>query len=155
MIVEPSVVESLLNIRAGRMMNVGAINIDVRDILRDVIVRAAHCLPHESVSFVKNEIIGMLDAILAYYLLKAAGDVHKAAMSIMAESIATNKQAVAFDGKYVLLANMTAPECLELLIGLAASGRIEITVFESVFESHEFSWQSLADLYTAKNGGAK
>lgn len=116
---------------------------------QQLIVRAAHCLSTEAQSFVRNEIIGMLHGVLGYYLCNSHGEQQKAGNSLIAESIATTSRQIAFDGKYFLAAQLNRQQKMQLFIGLCASGRMEIALFESIFDDYGMTWDEVGQGYVA------
>ena len=98
------------------------------------------------------ELVDIWHFILSEILLKHEGNQDEAQLEVLRLiSQIEGQENISFDGKTYALPEMDLLSKLELLIGLSAARRIDLTTFSSVMESCDLSWTELFCQYVGKN----
>lgn len=128
--------------------------------LRAVVVEGAEAIEHHGWKWWKKqhcdlpqlqmELIDIWHFLLSEILLRHQGDEQAALQSLLAQS-SQSGSAFPFDGQTYTATQLNALEKLELLIGLSAARRLEITLFASLMRDCGLDWTSLYRQYVAKN----
>jgi dimeric dUTPase (all-alpha-NTP-PPase superfamily) len=98
----------------------------------------------------RMEFVDIWHFTLSEFLLRAGGDLTKAAWSLE-EQMASEANSFTFDGQVYELERMDTPRKLELLIGLSVSRRIFLPLFTSLLVDVRMDWSELYRQYVAKN----
>ena len=98
------------------------------------------------------ELIDIWHFLLSQILLSQGGS-ETAALLMLNEQLETIEDSnhVDFDGKSYNLSTMDLLEQIELLIGISAARRIELSVFASIMSNCEMGWTELYCQYVGKN----
>jgi len=130
--------------------------------LRAVIVEGAEAIEHHGwkwwkkqerdVAQLQMELVDIWHFLLSEVLLRELGDHEQALASLMRSLNAEPTAAgIEFDGNSCRLEQLDLLEKLELLIGLCASRRVELAVFESILRDCDMDWLDLYRQYVGKN----
>lgn len=98
----------------------------------------------------RMELVDIWHFILSAAIQNQHGDLVLARQGMMAELHARQAE-VQFDGKRYDLAQLNLLAQLDLLVGLAASGRTSLVLFESLLRACGLDWLSLFKQYVGKN----
>lgn len=96
------------------------------------------------------ELVDIWHFLLSELLLRNDGD-HELSADILLKANSTAECSILFDGRTYQLEQLGLVGKLELLIGLAAAGRIELVLFKSIMRDCEMDWQMLFRQYVSKN----
>jgi hypothetical protein len=130
--------------------------------MRAVVIEAAEAIEHHGWKWWKKqekdlpqlqmELIDIWHFLLSQILLNEGGSESAALLKLneQLEAIENSNQ-VYFDGKSYNLSSMDLLEQIELLIGISAARRIEMSVFASIMSSCEMGWTELYCQYVGKN----
>lgn len=130
--------------------------------LRAVVIEAAEAIEHHGWKWWKKqaldlpqlqmELIDIWHFLLSEILLQHSGDQDAALTSLLDQLRAMEgERQIDFDGRHHELGTMDLLEQLELLIGLAAASRIELSVFAAIMGNCEMGWTELYCQYVGKN----
>ena len=130
--------------------------------LRAVVIEGAEAIEHHGWKWWKKqehdlaqlqmELIDIWHFILSELLLKHEGNQAEAHTELLElASQIDGQDEILFDGKTYSLPSMDLLGKLELLIGLSAARRIDLTTFSSIMESCDLSWTELFCQYVGKN----
>ena len=130
--------------------------------LRAVVLEAGEAIEHHGWKWWKKqekdlaqlqmELIDIWHFILSEVLLRSGESESKAHASLRAAMSTTHAiRELRFDGETYQLAELPLLEKIELLIGLSAARRIEISVFASIMTDCQLSWNELFRQYVGKN----
>jgi hypothetical protein len=130
--------------------------------LRAVVVEAAEAIEHHGWKWWKKqscdmaqlqmEIVDIWHFLLSELLLRNQGDEAKTTRELyctLESGDSTGR--LQFDGKHFNINALTLLEKLELLIGLATAGRIELELFDGIMLDCEMRWDDLYTQYVSKN----
>ena len=127
--------------------------------LRAVVVEAAEAMEHvgwkwwkqqdQQLDQVRIELIDILHFYLSAALVNSNGSQDIAVASFVNSSCAGSE--IQFDASEYALADLGLLELLELLAGLAASNRLELTVLEHCFAHCAVTWDDVFKIYVSKN----
>lgn len=95
------------------------------------------------------ELVDIWHFLLSQYLVNSQGDFSQAAQTIM-EDIRNTHSNIDFDGRLYELKDMDIFEKIDLMVGLYAAKRLDVSVFISVMEECELSTDSLYLQYICK-----
>lgn len=98
----------------------------------------------------RMELVDIWHFILSAYIQSKHGNIPLTRMEMMAE-LNLFQKSVQFDNQYYGLAQKTLLEKLDLLVGLAASRRTNLALFESLLLDCGMSWLELYKQYIGKN----
>lgn len=98
----------------------------------------------------RMELVDIWHFILSAALQHKHGNVALAKMDMMAE-LNLHQKSVQFDNQYYVLAQINLLEKLDLLVGLAASKRTNLALFESLLLDCRMDWMELFKQYVGKN----
>jgi hypothetical protein len=130
--------------------------------MRAVVIEAAEAIEHHGWKWWKKqekdlpqlqmELIDIWHFLLSQILLNEGGSESAALLKLneQLEAIENSNQ-VYFDGKSYNLSSMELLEQIELLIGISAARRIEMSVFASIMSNCEMDWTELYCQYVGKN----
>jgi hypothetical protein len=130
--------------------------------MRAVVIEAAEAIEHHGWKWWKKqekdlpqlqmELIDIWHFLLSQILLNEGGSETAALLKLneQLEAIENSNQ-VDFDGKSYNLSSMDLLEQIELLIGISAARRIEMSVFASIMSNCEMDWTELYCQYVGKN----
>jgi hypothetical protein len=130
--------------------------------MRAVVIEAAEAIEHHGWKWWKKqekdlpqlqmELIDIWHFLLSQILLNEGGSETAALLKLneQLEAIENSNQ-VDFDGKSYNLSSMDLLEQIELLIGISAARRIEMSVFASIISNCEMGWTELYCQYVGKN----
>lgn len=130
--------------------------------MRAVLIEAAEAIEHHGWKWWKKqekdlpqlqmELIDIWHFLLSQILLNEGGS-ETAALLKLKEQLGAleNSNHVNFDGKSYNLGTMGLLEQIELLIGISAARRIELSVFASIMSNCEMCWTKLYCQYVGKN----
>lgn len=98
------------------------------------------------------ELIDIWHFVLSELLLQENGN-EAASLSQLLQRLAeiTENSSIEFDSQVYNLASIDLLGQLELLIGLSAGGRIELSVFAAIMKNCEMDWTELYCQYVGKN----
>ena len=130
--------------------------------MRAVVIEAAEAIEHHGWKWWKKqekdlpqlqmELIDIWHFLLSQILLNEGGSEPAALLKLNEQLKAIeNSNQVDFDGKSYTLSSMDLLEQIELLIGISAARRIEMSVFASIMSNCEMSWTELYCQYVGKN----
>ena len=130
--------------------------------LRAVVVEAAEAIEHHGWKWWKQqyrdlgqlqmELVDIWHFLLSEILLRNGADEDKARLYIEAafERLSATRT-LQFDGQEYSLADLELLELLQALIGTAAAGRVELSLFAEIMSGCELDWQELYRQYVSKN----
>tara|TARA_B110000444_G_scaffold132940_1_gene124919 strand:- start:97 stop:756 length:660 start_codon:yes stop_codon:yes gene_type:complete len=130
--------------------------------LRAVLIEAAEAIEHHGWKWWKKqekdlpqlqmELIDIWHFLLSQILLNEGGS-ETAALLKLNEQLGALEDSnhVNFDGKSYNLGTMDLLEQIELLIGISAARRIELSVFASIMSNCQMCWTDLYCQYVGKN----
>ena len=130
--------------------------------LRAVAIEGAEAIEHHGWKWWKKqdkdlaqlqmELIDIWHFLLSEFLLRHEGNEHKALASLTnhLEGISSGAT-LNFDNQHIQINSCDLVRKLELLIGTAIAGRIELTLFESIMIDCELSWTEMYSQYVGKN----
>ena len=130
--------------------------------LRAVAIEGAEAIEHHGWKWWKKqdkdlaqlqmELIDIWHFLLSEFLLRHEGNEHKALASLInhLEGISSGTT-LNFDNQYIQINSCDLVRKLELLIGTAIAGRIELSLFESIMVDCELSWTEMYSQYVGKN----
>ena len=130
--------------------------------MRAVVIEAAEAMEHHGWKWWKKqeknlpqlqmELIDIWHFLLSQILLNEGGSETAALLKLneQLEAIEDSNH-VDFDGKSYNLSKMDLLEQIELLIGISAARRIELSVFASIMNNCEMGWTELYCQYVGKN----
>jgi dimeric dUTPase (all-alpha-NTP-PPase superfamily) len=98
----------------------------------------------------RMELVDIWHFILSAFIQSKHGNIPLAKMEMMAE-VNLYQKSVQFDNQYYGLAHISLLEKLDLLVGLAASKRINLALFESILLDCGMDWLELYKQYIGKN----
>jgi dimeric dUTPase (all-alpha-NTP-PPase superfamily) len=98
----------------------------------------------------RMELVDIWHFILSAFIQNKHGNIPLAKMEMMAE-LNLYQKSVQFDNQYYGLAQMALLEKLDLLVGLAASKRTNLALFESLLLDCGMNWLELYKQYVGKN----
>ena len=130
--------------------------------LRAVAIEGAEAIEHHGWKWWKKqdkdlaqlqmELIDIWHFLLSEFLLRHEGDEHKALAHLTEHLKAINSQSnLNFDNQNIQVDSCDLIRKLELLIGTAIAGRIELSLFESIMTDCELTWTELYCQYIGKN----
>lgn len=130
--------------------------------LRAVAIEGAEAIEHHGWKWWKKqdkdlaqlqmELIDIWHFLLSEFLLRHEGDEHKALAHLTEHLKAINSQSnLNFDNQNIQVDSCDLVRKLELLIGTAIAGRIELSLFESIMADCELTWTELYCQYIGKN----
>lgn len=130
--------------------------------LRAVAIEGAEAIEHHGWKWWKKqdkdlaqlqmELIDIWHFLLSEFLLRHEGDEHKALAHLTEHLKAINSQSnLDFDNQNIQVDSCDLIRKLELLIGTAIAGRIELSLFESIMTDCELTWTELYCQYIGKN----
>jgi len=130
--------------------------------LRAVAIEGAEAIEHHGWKWWKKqdkdlaqlqmELIDIWHFLLSEFLLRHEGDEHKALAHLTEHLKAINSQSnLDFDNQNIQVDSCDLIRKLELLIGTAIAGRIELSLFESIMADCELTWTELYCQYIGKN----
>jgi hypothetical protein len=96
------------------------------------------------------ELVDIWHFVLSAAIQSKHGNIPLAKMEMLAE-LNLYQKSVQFDNQYYGLAHINLLEKLDLLVGLAASRRINLALFESILLDCEMDWLELYKQYVGKN----
>lgn len=127
--------------------------------LRAVLVEATEGMEHVGWKWWKKqtpdwpqvqlELVDIWHFILSNEVLRAE-TLEIAAKNILAE-LNFNQKSVVFDGNNYIYEDMDLVEKFELMVGLAASRRVDLCLFQSMLGDASMSWSDLIKMYVGKN----
>ncbi len=125
-----------------------------------VVIEGAEAIEHhgwkwwkkqdKDVAQLQMELIDIWHFMLSEMLLRNNAD-EEAAVSQLLQELAAEAESLRFDGKVYHLEDMDLLEEIELLIGLSASRRVEVSLFASIIKDCQLGWNSLFAQYVGKN----
>ena len=130
--------------------------------LRAVAIEGAEAIEHhgwkwwkkqdKDLSQLQMELIDIWHFLLSEFLLRHEGNEHKALASLInhLEGISSGAT-LNFDNQHIQINSCDLVRKLELLIGTAVAGRIELSLFESIMVDCELSWTEMYCQYVGKN----
>ena len=130
--------------------------------LRAVAIEGAEAIEHHGWKWWKKqdkdlaqlqmELIDIWHFLLSEFLLRHEGNEHKALASLInhLEGISSGAT-LNFDNQHIQINSCDLVRKLELLIGTAIAGRIELSLFESIMVDCELSWTEMYSQYVGKN----
>lgn len=130
--------------------------------LRAVIVEGSEAIEHHGWKWWKKqerdlaqlqmELVDIWHFLLSEILLRQGGDRERALLSLMRllDSETAGEQ-IDFDGRTWRLDTLNLLEKFELLIGLSANRRIDLTLFGSILRDCKMEWLDLYRQYVGKN----
>ncbi len=131
--------------------------------LRAVVIEAAEAIEHHGWKWWKKqeldlpqlqmELIDIWHFLLSDILLQEDGD-QVAALSKLTQlldAVGSNDGLLTFDGREYDLSAMDLLTQLELLIGLSAARKVELSVFAAIMSNCEMDWTELYCQYVGKN----
>ena len=98
----------------------------------------------------RMELVDIWHFILSAALQHKHGNVVLSKMEMLAELNLCQKS-IQFDNQYYMLTQMTLLAKLDLLVGMATSKRISLTLFESLLHDCDMEWNDLFKQYVGKN----
>lgn len=98
----------------------------------------------------RMELVDIWHFILSAAIQDKHGNVALAKMEMMTE-LNLHQKSVQFDNQYYVLASMNLLGKLDLLVGLAASKRTNLALFESLLSACGMDWMALFKQYLGKN----
>ena len=130
--------------------------------LRAVAIEGAEAIEHHGWKWWKKqdkdlaqlqmELIDIWHFLLSEFLLRHEGDEHKALLHLTDQLKAIKSYPILnFDNQNIQINSCDLIRKLELLIGTAIAGRIEISLFESIMTDCELTWTELYRQYIGKN----
>ena len=130
--------------------------------LRAVAIEGAEAIEHHGWKWWKKqdkdlaqlqmELIDIWHFLLSEFLLRHEGDEHKALLHLTDQLKAINSRPnLNFDNQNIQVNSCDLIRKLELLIGTAIAGRIELSLFESIMTDCELTWTELYCQYIGKN----
>ena len=130
--------------------------------LRAVVIEGAEAIEHHGWKWWKKqehdlaqlqmELIDIWHFILSEILLKHEGSQTEARIELLElASQIDGQNEILFDGNTYALSDMDLLGKLELLIGLSAARRIDLTTFSSIMDNCDLSWTELFCQYVGKN----
>lgn len=128
--------------------------------LRAVVVEVGEALDHlgwkwwkkesPDVAQASVELIDILHFMLSHELVQAQGDIDRAVINLVGSSN-PGRKSIEFDNTSFTLDRNDPRKLLELLAGLAACRRNELSVLEACFDSLGMSWDQVHIQYVSKN----
>jgi hypothetical protein len=98
------------------------------------------------------ELVDIWHFLLSEILLRCGGDQIKAAAYVESQHASQHAAtSLGFDGQDYDTDRLSLLELIQLLIGTAAAGRIELGLFASILAKSELSWSELYRQYVSKN----
>ncbi|MDG2141576.1 MAG: dUTP diphosphatase [Gammaproteobacteria bacterium] len=130
--------------------------------LRAVAIEGAEAIEHHGWKWWKKqdkdlaqlqmELIDIWHFLLSEFLLRHEGDEHKALLHLTDQLKAIKSHPnLNFDNQNIQVNSCDLIRKLELLIGTAIAGRIELSLFESIMTDCELTWTELYRQYIGKN----
>ena len=130
--------------------------------LRAVAIEGAEAIEHHGWKWWKKqdkdlaqlqmELIDIWHFLLSEFLLRHEGNEHKALTSLTNHLKGISSETTLnFDNQHIQINSCDLVRKLELLIGTAIAGRIELSLFESIMADCELSWTALYCQYVGKN----
>lgn len=98
----------------------------------------------------KMELVDIWHFILSAAIQLKHGNIALAKMEMQAE-LHLKQKSVQFDNQYYVLSQISLLEKLDLLVGLAASKRHSLALFESLLHDCDMEWNDLFKQYVGKN----
>ena len=98
----------------------------------------------------KMELVDIWHFILSAAIQLKHGNIALAKMDMQAE-LHLKQKSVHFDNQYYVLTQLNLLEKLDLLVGLAASKRHSLALFESLLHDCDMEWNDLFKQYVGKN----
>ena len=127
--------------------------------LRAVVIEGAEAIEHHGWKWWKKqdkelqqlqmEVVDIWHFLLSELLLRNDRN-HDLAADIVLQAD-TESSNIQFDGRSCDLSQMELIDKLELLIGLAAARRVELTLFKSIMLDCQMDWDALFRQYVSKN----
>jgi dimeric dUTPase (all-alpha-NTP-PPase superfamily) len=96
------------------------------------------------------ELIDIWHFILSAFIQSKHGNIGVAKIEVMAE-LNLRQKSIQFDNQYYVLSQISLIEKLDLLVGLAAAKRTNVTLFESLLHDCGMEWNDLFKQYVGKN----
>ena len=128
--------------------------------LRAVVIEAAEAIEHHGWKWWKKqdldlaqlqmELIDIWHFILSELLLERSGD-QAATVEFIMSSVGVESTPLTLDNKPYDLTTMNLLSKLELLIGISAVRRIELSLFASIMQDCRMGWDDLYSQYVGKN----
>jgi len=159
----PVQIKSMLALQAGMNQKVDEDWVRSRHpYLRAVVIEGAEAIEHhgwkwwkkqdKDLSQLQMELIDIWHFLLSELLLQTNGELAPAA-TLLQNHVADNElaQQVTFDGQIYMLEDIDLLAKIELLIGVAASKRVEIGLFAAIMTDCGLSWDELYRQYVGKN----
>jgi dimeric dUTPase (all-alpha-NTP-PPase superfamily) len=156
-------VKTMLSLQASMNSKVDTNWVQARyPYLRAVVIEGSEAIEHHGWKWWKKqahdlpqlqmELVDIWHFILSEILLKNEGNQLEAQMEVLQlTSKIEGQEHILFDAKSYALPDMDLLSKLELLIGLSAARRIDLTTFSSVMKSCDLSWTELFCQYVGKN----
>lgn len=98
----------------------------------------------------RMELVDIWHFILSASLQHKHGNVVLSRLDMLTE-LNLHQKSIQFDNQYYMLSQMTLLEKLDLLVGMATSKRISLTLFESLLHDCNMEWNDLFKQYIGKN----
>lgn len=98
----------------------------------------------------RMELVDIWHFILSASIQAKFGNISLAKMEMMAE-LNLRQKSVQFDNQYYVLTQLSLLDKLDLLVGLAASKRASLALFESLLQDCGMEWNDLFKQYVGKN----
>jgi dimeric dUTPase (all-alpha-NTP-PPase superfamily) len=98
----------------------------------------------------RMELVDIWHFILSAALQHKHGNVALTKMDMLAE-LNLRQKSIPFDNQYYVLSQITLLSKLDLLVGLATSKRVSLTLFESLLHDCDMEWNDLFKQYIGKN----
>jgi dimeric dUTPase (all-alpha-NTP-PPase superfamily) len=96
------------------------------------------------------ELVDIWHFILSVALQNKHGNVALSKIDMLSE-LNLRQKSIQFDNQYYVLSQVTLLGKLDLLVGMAASKRISLTLFESLLQDCNMNWNDLFKQYIGKN----
>jgi dimeric dUTPase (all-alpha-NTP-PPase superfamily) len=127
--------------------------------LRAVVVEGAEAIEHHGWKWWKKqecdleqlqmELVDIWHFTLSHILLKHNGDQEAAMQALLA--MGSSDPTLEFDQKIFKIKELDTLQHLELTIGLASAGRVNLSVFEALLTDCQMGWDDLYSQYIGKN----
>lgn len=98
----------------------------------------------------RMELVDIWHFVLSAAIQLKHGNTALAKIEMLSE-LNLKQKSVQFDNQYYILAQLTLPEKLDLLVGLAAARRISLALFASLLRDCGMAWSDLFKQYVGKN----
>lgn len=98
----------------------------------------------------RMELVDIWHFILSTVIQNTRGSIRFSTIEMISE-LNLSQKSVQFDNQYYILAKMSLLEKLDLMVGLSASKRTSLALFDSLLSDCGMSWVELFKQYTGKN----